>query len=164
MIAIPAKIESLPRIVSIYKNAVQAMNDNNIFQWDELYPDVSILKKDILAGDMLTGVENETIVSAVVLSKDFDAQYLNGKWSYLGENFIIIHRLCVDPAYQNRKIGTNTLLLAEALAKNNNIKSIRLDAFSQNPSALRLYENLGYKKAGRVSWRTGEFYLYEKMI
>jgi ribosomal protein S18 acetylase RimI-like enzyme len=42
------------------------------------------------------------------------------------------------------------------------VKAVRLDAFSLNPFALRLYERLGYEKTGEVTFRKGLFYLYEK--
>lgn len=46
----------------------------------------------------------------------------------------------------------------------NGIQAVRLDAFSLNPYALRLYERLGYRKTGEVTFRKGVFYLYEKEL
>ncbi|MCB2361714.1 nitroreductase family protein [Clostridium estertheticum] len=48
----------------------------------------------------------------------------------------------------------------------NNYSCIRLDAYSGNETALKLYENFGYKKVGQVyfSWRDIPFYCYEKNI
>lgn len=43
-------------------------------------------------------------------------------------------------------------------------ESVRLDVFSKNPYAIRLYENNSYEKRGNVCWRKGEFYLMEKKI
>lgn len=54
--------------------------------------------------------------------------------------------------------------LIESIIQSKGIETIRLDAFSQNPIALRMYENLGYKKVGEVNFRKGLFYLYEKKI
>ena len=42
--------------------------------------------------------------------------------------------------------------------------SVRLDAFSQNPYALRLYEHAGYCITGSADWRMGQFVLMEKML
>ena len=44
----PVKIDSLETIVGIYKNAIKNMETNNIYQWDEFYPDENCLKDDIL--------------------------------------------------------------------------------------------------------------------
>jgi RimJ/RimL family protein N-acetyltransferase len=39
--------------------------------------------------------------------------------------------------------------------------TIRLDAFSGNPAVVALFERLGYRRAGSVHFRKGEFYCYE---
>ena len=56
------------------------------------------------------------------------------------------------------------MLEAESIAKNNGIKAIRLDAFTENPVALSLYEKLGYSIAGYADWRKGRFALMEKKL
>ena len=44
------------------------------------------------------------------------------------------------------------------------LRAIRLDAFSLNPAALKLYESRGYERAGEIQFRKGLFYLYEKRL
>jgi ribosomal protein S18 acetylase RimI-like enzyme len=77
---------------------------------------------------------------------------------------MVLHRLCLNIKYQNKGFGTKIMLYIEDYLKNNGISSIRLDAFSKNPIALRLYNKLGYKKAGEANWRKGLFFLFEKII
>jgi ribosomal protein S18 acetylase RimI-like enzyme len=56
------------------------------------------------------------------------------------------------------------MLYIEDYLKSKNINSIRLDAFSKNLIALRLYNKLGFKKVGEVNFRKGLFILFEKVI
>lgn len=49
-------------------------------------------------------------------------------------------------------------------ASESDIESIRLDVFTQNPFALRLYEKTGYRKTGTADWRKGKFILMEKVL
>jgi ribosomal protein S18 acetylase RimI-like enzyme len=98
------------------------------------------------------------------LNKDFDNDYLNAKWQYKGTDFIVLHRLCVNLSFQNKGIGTKTMLMIEEYVKNKGIQSIRLDAFSKNPFALKMYAKLGYKKVGEANWRRGLFYIFEKIL
>ena len=42
--------------------------------------------------------------------------------------------------------------------------SIRLDVFTKNPRAVKLYENAGYSYAGDAYFRKGKFLLMEKLI
>ena len=54
--------------------------------------------------------------------------------------------------------------LIEDILRTRGIETIRLDAFSLNPIALKMYEKLGYQRVGEVTWRKGLFYLFEKKI
>lgn len=76
----------------------------------------------------------------------------------------MIHRLCVNPAFQKQGIAKKTLAYIESELRTEGIASIRLDAFSENPYALALYEHAGYQRVGHADWRKGRFYLYERII
>jgi len=160
----PVKIEELTSIIDIYKNAIKTMLNNNIFQWDEFYPDKEILENDINKKQLYKITLNNDIISTFAINKEYDMDYLDGKWEYNGNDFVILHRLCVNPKYQNKGFGTKTILRIEEYLKDNGIKSIRLDTFSKNPIALRLYGKLGYKKTGEANWRKGLFFLFEKIL
>lgn len=159
-----AELEDLNIIISIFRNAINAMNDNNINQWDEIYPTNTNLEQDILNKQMYVGIKDDEIVSAVVINNEFEEEYKNGNWRYENERFAVVHRLCVNPIHQNKKIGKDTMIKIEELLKIEGIQSIRLDAFSLNPYALQMYETLGYQKVGEVNWRKGLFYLLEKKL
>lgn len=159
-----AVFEDLGMIIEIFKNAIVAMNKNNIPQWDELYPNDRILEEDILKEQMYVGIIDDTIVSAAVVNSESDDEYKNGDWKYINGKFAVIHRLCVDPIYQNQKAGKKMMLEIEELLRKDGVQSIRLDAFSLNPYALKMYEMLGYQKVGQANWRKGLFYLFEKKL
>ncbi|MCY6354811.1 GNAT family N-acetyltransferase [Clostridium sp. ZS2-4] len=159
-----AELEDLNIIIEIFRNATNAMEDNNIHQWDEIYPTNTILEQDILKKQMYVGIKDDNIVSVVVVNNEFDDQYKNGNWEYHNERFVVLHRVCVNPIYQNQKIGKNTMVMIEDLLQKEEIQSIRLDAFSLNPYALKMYETLGYQKVGETNWRKGLFYLFEKKL
>lgn len=159
-----AELEDLNIIIEIFRNAINAMDDNNIHQWDEIYPTSTILEQDILKKQMYVGIKDDTIVSVVVVNNEFDDQYKNGNWQYDNKKFVVVHRVCVNPIYQNQKIGKNTMIMIEDLLQKEGIQSIRLDAFSLNPYALKMYETLGYQKVGETNWRKGLFYLFEKKL
>jgi ribosomal protein S18 acetylase RimI-like enzyme len=157
-------IEDLVDIVNLYKDAIKKMEENNIFQWDEIYPDENILKDDVIKGQMYGIKMNNEIVCVFVINNEFDEAYLNGKWEYNQDNYKVIHRVCVKSNYQNKGIGTKAMIKIEEYLKNNNTGSIRLDAFSKNPYSLKMYNKLGYKKVGEANWRKGLFYLLEKIL
>lgn len=159
-----AELKDLDAVINMFKSAISTMISNNIYQWDDVYPNSTILKQDILKKQMYIGTEDDVIVSAAVINDESDEQYQNGNWEFANESFAVIHRLCVNPLYQNKKYGKNTMIIIEDFLKNKGIQCVRLDAFSKNPYALKMYQALEYKKAGEANWRKGLFYLFEKKL
>jgi ribosomal protein S18 acetylase RimI-like enzyme len=164
MILRNATLEDFKSVINIFNDAVAVMNDNNIHQWDHLYPNEDILRNDILSNQMYLCEINDQIASVFVLNQDYDEEYKNGDWQYNGCSYYVIHRLCVNPVFQGKGVGSRTMLKIEKLLREKGIETIRLDAFSLNPAALRMYDKLGYKKVGKAVWRKGLFYLFEKRI
>lgn len=159
-----AVMEDLPFVSELFNKAVLGIIKEGIFQWDERYPTQEILKKDILNGEMYVLTKGKAVLSAVVLNESQDDQYTAGDWKYRQEKTAVIHRLCVNREYQHRGVGRETILSAEEVLKEKGYTSVRLDAFLENPYALRLYEKLGYSRRGEVMFRKGKFYLYEKKL
>ena len=159
-----AGYEDLDDIFQLVERAVKQMEQEEIFQWDNVYPAREDFRNDIGQNQLYIGVAYDKIAVVYVLNKQCDEQYGNGKWQYTGENYRVIHRLCVVPDYQNKGIARTTLIHIEKELKALGIKAIRLDAFCENPYALKLYANNGYRKTGTAHWRKGEFFLMEKQI
>jgi ribosomal protein S18 acetylase RimI-like enzyme len=159
---IPVAFEHLELVVSLYKGAAKKMEAENIFQWDDMYPDENILQADIAAGQMFAGVLPE-IVSLFVLNQECDAEYADAAWED-GNDFMVLHRFCVHADKQGAGIGKQTMRAIEKMLKSKGVRSLRLDTFSQNPRALNLYRSLGYKKTGEAQWRKGLFFLFEKLL
>ena len=159
-----ATMDDLGDIEQIYFDAVSNMIQNNIFQWDELYPTHQIIAQDILNKELYFGSVNGKTASAFVLNQSFDEAYQAGKWQYPEAAFYVLHRLCVAPAFQNSGVATMTMNYLESLLRDRKIECLRLDVFSHNPTAIRLYERLGYEKTGVVLFRKGSFFLMEKKL
>lgn len=159
-----ACLEDLPEICGLVQAATDNMIQQNIFQWDELYPKEEILREDICKKQLYIGVIDEQIAVIYVLNQEYDAEYKNGKWKYGDKEFCVIHRLCVNPFFQNKGVGRSTLQHIEKEVLMKGVHAIRLDAFTENPYALRLYRSLGYSEVGYVHWRKGRFCLMEKYL
>lgn len=157
--ATPNDIEE---IYSIVRTAIDAMERDNIFQWDDLYPAKEDFQEDGDKSQLYVGSVNGQIAVVYTLNQKCDKEYENGKWNYKDKPFYIIHRLCVNPIFQNRGIAKSTLLYIEKQLTEMGIHVIRLDVFSKNPFALRLYNSLGYSEVGYADWRKGKFFLMEK--
>lgn len=93
-------------------------------------------------------------------------EYKEINWHTEDKKVLVIHRLAVNYKYQNQGLGRQLLDLVESIAVENRYNSIRLDAYSGNPIALKIYEDRGYQKVGQLffPFREIPFYCYEKKL
>lgn len=158
------KSEDLDEICSLVKAAIANMDASGIHQWDELYPTREDLADDINKEQLLVGTVDDVIAVICVVNQECDVEYDNGKWQYPDDRYCVIHRLCVNPAFQHQGLARRTIEYAEKQIREDGFQSVRLDAFSENPWALKLYDSHGYKAVGFADWRKGRFYLMEKRL
>lgn len=159
-----ARETDIDKICSMVENAIKIMESQQIFQWDSLYPTKADFLEDIEKQQLFIGLAESDILVVYALNRNSDEQYQNGDWKYSASEYRVLHRLCVNPKYQNKGIARTTLLHIEKELKEMGVETIRLDVFGNNPFALSLYQNSGYKKVGYADWRKGRFLLMEKHL
>ena len=157
-----ATLYDLEEINSLITQAVDVLIKNGILQWDEIYPTEEDFRMDINNDQLYVGLADEQIAVVYALNQECEEEYQNGRWKYPDKPYYVVHRLCVHPDFQNQGIARHTLLHIEAELSKMNIHAIRLDAFSDNPFSLKLYDSLDYSRVGYADWRKGRFYLMEK--
>ncbi len=151
-------------VCNVVKSAIAKMEAERIFQWDEMYPTREDIAEDIRKNDLSIGLLGGDIAVIYTVNDECDEQYKYGAWKYPNCKYRILHRICVDPKYQNRGIANRTLKHIENELRELGIEALRLDVYSKNPYALSLYHNNGYEKVGIAQWRKGTFLLMEKRL
>lgn len=159
-----AKEDDINIICDLVASAIRNMENQNILQWDTIYPARDDFLEDIKKGELFVGLLNDEIAVIYTVNAECEEEYKNGNWKYPDSSFRVIHRLCVHPKFQNQSIAQNTLIHIETELQKQRVESIRLDAFSNNPFALKLYSNNGYEKVGFADFRKGKFFLMEKHL
>jgi len=159
-----AKMQDLEEVHQLFQAATNEMNRIGISQWDEIYPNKEVLQSDIEKNQMWIGKKQGEIAVVWVINQEMDEQYYACQWSCGEQECRVLHRLCVHPKFQNARVGSTALAYLENSLKDAGVKAVRLDAFSKNPYALRMYERAGYVRRGRAVFRKGEFALMEKIL
>lgn len=154
----------LPEIVELYQMGIADMIKKGIFQWDEIYPNTEVLEEDVKRNEMYLLIKEEKIAACVVINEDQDESYLTGSWSYTEGKVAVIHRLCVHPGNQSQGNGRHIMELAQEMITSMGYHQIRMDTFMANSNARHLYEKLGYRYTGEVTFRKGQFCLMEKEV
>ncbi len=144
-----AKTFHLIEALNIYKSCIPGMNKNGLYNWNTAYPDASEVESDIVKGELFLYQHYFTSIGVVCLNTVEPEGYNEIEWKYQGPS-LIVHRMAVHPVWRNMKIAEKLMVFAYEYAKKKHFNSIRLDAITRNPSALRLYEKCGYESAGNL--------------
>ncbi|MCT4687247.1 GNAT family N-acetyltransferase [Vallitalea sp.] len=163
---VKAKIDDIVDIMKLINDCVNNMRANNIFQWDEHYPNQEIMLKDIEDSNLYVMKDDNSYFGIVTINEEQDKEYKTVDWKSESTGILVVHRLAVSPLGQGKGIGRSLMLFAEDLVRQKNYKSVRLDTYSGNPIALSFYKRLGYEKVGEVYFTGRElaYYCYEKII
>jgi ribosomal protein S18 acetylase RimI-like enzyme len=174
-LAAPADLDDL---AALLRDCVNEMQSRGLDQWDEQYPNRSTLQADVeagtlylaaaetLAADGATAVRTDrrTIIGAFTMNQHQDPEYADVSWQILEVPVAVVHRLMVHPTAQRTGLGRFLMGFAERRARRLGFRVIRLDTLPANTRALALYRSLGYREAGRVTFRRGIFACFEKPL
>jgi GNAT superfamily N-acetyltransferase len=152
-------------LCNLLQDCIENMRAHGIDQWDDVYPSRGTLATDIQSGTAyVAALFNADLAGFLVLNDYQDPEYADVAWSINGVPIAVVHRLMVHPAHQQQGLARFLMRFAEERAMILGYGAIRLDAFSANPRALRLYQGLGYRDAGGVTFRKGAFRCFEKTL
>ena len=158
-----ATVLDLNSIMQITKACAKHMINQQIYQWNEHYPNRNAFENDVQRGELYVYVQNNICIGCIVITTIKDVEYVPIEWLTKDKN-IYIHRLAVHPKYQGKGIAQHMMTFAENYAKINGYSSVRLDTFSQNKRNQKFYETRGYKRLGNIYFPKQSkhpFYCYE---
>ena len=159
-----AALSDLEAVMALVSAAIDNMELHGIRQWDSVYPSRSDFQRDIEAGNLTLGVAGGQLCVIYALNQECDDAYAKAQWQYQGDRFAVLHRLCVAPEMQGQGIAKAALCHLEKTLRAEGCCAVRLDVFTENPFALRLYAHHGYRQTGTADWRKGRFLLMEKLL
>jgi len=142
------------------------MEIENIFQWTDNYPSFDIIATDISNKELYELYDEEEILGVICINTTQEPEYKTIDWLNKAGNPLIIHRLAINPLFQNKGLAKKLITFAEEYATEKGFDSIRLDAYSGNEKAISLYERLDYIERGKVNFsgRDLPFICYEKIL
>lgn len=158
-----AKNADLDGIMTCYSKCIAKMHRQNIFQWDEDYPNREIIKKDIELSQLFIVKELDEVLAVVCLNDEQHPTYKSIKWSF-GSNALVVHRLAVNPDTQGKGLAKKLMIFSEKKALELGYEGIRLDTFVENEIAIDFYLKLGYKKLDLVSFKNRTYFCFDKKI
>ena len=163
-----ANIHDLNHVMKIIKECTKHMISNNIFQWNDKYPNMETFRQDIINGYLYVLMSSvKEIIGCVSITYEMDDFYRKIDWISPTAKNIYVHRLAVHPNHQGQGHAKKIMKFIENEGIKNMCESIRLDTFSMNKKNNALYNKIGYKKLGHIYFRDQSempFNCYEKPL
>jgi len=167
MLLRPATVADLPAILALVRRVVPLMQAAGNQQWTTDYPNAAVFGEDISRGHLwLAEREGHVAAVAALTHNHQDPEYAQADWDF-AEPALVVHRLAVDPAQQGHGLAAALLQQAEILARQQGLRTLRVDTNSENAATQRLFPKLGYRFAGEITlaFRPGlQFFCYEKWL
>jgi len=157
--------EDLPAIWGILKGAIQRRKEDGSNQWQDGYPNPTVIGNDIEKGSGYVLTNSDEIIGycSILINQEPAYADIQGKWLTEGD-FIVYHRVAVSAAHLGKGYAKQLLQHIETYARENKILSIRADTNFDNPGMLKLFEKLGYVYCGEVFFRGSARRAYEKVV
>jgi ribosomal protein S18 acetylase RimI-like enzyme len=139
----------IDQVMALVHKVVPMMRASGNLQWDEEDRNVPVFEKDVqLCQLWVANIEGE-IAGFAAITTDQEPEYADVGWD-IDELSIVVHRLAVDPAFQSKGIAAALILQAETVARERDVKVLRVDTNAQNQATQRLFPKLGYALAGEI--------------
>lgn len=163
-----AQQSHLPRIHKIIMDAQAFLKRQGIDQWQNGYPDTTLLEKDIQVKQSYLWINADSeILATLVIRMDEEPTYqkIEGKWLTQNPNYGVIHRLAVNTDIRQKGCAQNVIKAAEELCKLHKKISMRIDTHKQNKIMQHILKKGGYTYCGIIYVEDGSpRYAYEKIL
>ena len=160
--AITADAESIWQIL---QDAIQRRKADGSNQWQDGYPNPAVVNADIEKEAGYVLLEENKIIGYVSIMINDEPEYarLQGEWLTNGD-FVLFHRVAIAASHLGKGLAQELFYRIEDFAKENGIQSIKADTNFDNYAMLRIFEKLGYKYCGQVTFRGSPRKAFEKVI
>jgi ribosomal protein S18 acetylase RimI-like enzyme len=158
--------EDLGALMALLRRVVPLMRAAGNLQWDENYPNETVLQRDIDLKQLWIAEIGPDIAGFAAVTMDQEPDYAQVGWD-INEAAIVVHRLAVDPSFRGAGVASSLMRQAEHIAVERAVFAVRVDTNTQNEATQRLFPKLGYQLAGEISLQFRpdlRFFCYERRL
>lgn len=136
-------------IVTVLADCQRDLLGRGICQWPKAFPDPNEVAGGVAEGRTYVLLDQDSVRAVVTLSPFMPEMARHVQW-LTDKPFLRVCRLAVHPRLQRHGFGRSLMCFAEQVARERQIVSLRLGAYSQHPEAIAFYERLGYQRVGEA--------------
>ena len=153
-------------IWQVIEEAKELMALSGRSQWNDKYPNQSIIRQDILSHNAFVLARDGEVAAYGVVVKNGEPHYEHlkiGKWTKTGD-YYVIHRLAVGKHFRGCGIASFFFHCVEQLCRQTGVASIRVDTNYDNREMLAVLKKCGFSYCGIVDYPVnGEREVFEKV-
>ena len=160
-----ATLSEINPIWDILQQAIIRRKNDGSNQWQDGYPNLEVVKKDIEKESGYVLTEGEKIIGyiAVLINDEPAYEKIEGEW-LTNDDFVLFHRVAIAENYLGKGLAKMMINYIEDFALKNKINSIKADTNFDNFAMLNIFEKLGYNYCGQVYLRGNPRKAFEKVL
>ncbi len=144
-----AKIEEFDEVQKFYYDVIDAMADAKFKpKWEkDIYPSRDLLFNSIKNSELFYAGECSGIQACMIVNHEYNEEYRWAEWSVdaADDELLVIHTLGVHPKFAGQGIATKMVHEVIEMAKDQKLKTIRLDVLDGNIPAECVYIDSGFQ-------------------
>jgi len=160
-----AKITEKNLIWNILQQGIERRKKDGSNQWQDGYPNLDVVKKDIDNGVGFVLTDNENIVgyTAILINDEPEYEKIEGTW-LSNSDYVVFHRVAISENYLGKGLAKLIMKNIEKYTLNKKIYSIKADTNFDNIAMLKIFKNFDYSYCGEVYFRGQPRQAYEKIL
>lgn len=160
-----ADISDIPEIWTILENAILRRKNDGSNQWQDGYPNLEVVKKDIENGYGYVLTEGKKTIGycAILINDEPEYEKIEGNW-LTDSDFVVFHRVAISENYLGQNLSKKIIDYIEDFARKNKILSLKADTNHDNFAMLKIFEKSGFTFCGIVHFRGSPRRAYEKVL
>lgn len=156
----------IPAIMAIIAQAQTYFKQQGIDQWQDGYPNTSVIQNDIRNNNSYVLLNGKQVVATAMISFDGEPTYsdIDGAW-LTDYPYAVIHRVAVRTELKGQNLAATFIELTAKMCLQKSIPCIRIDTHRENLPMQRVAQKNGFTYCGVIRLASGADRLaYEKRL
>lgn len=160
----PARMDDVELCGEIIDEGRRFQREQGFVQWTEQYPNLDVIRRDILSGTGYVFKADGEIAGYVSIDFSGEPAYdrIDGAW-HADLPYAVIHRLAFRSKFQGTGLAGTAFAQIEQLCLEKNVPYIRLNTDFPNRRMQHILEKNHYVKCGVILFQ-GEKLAYDKLL
>lgn len=159
-----ANINELNECYAILNSGRNFQREQGFIQWDDEYPTLDLVKKDIEKHIGYVFKINDKIAAYMAITFDIEPAYneIDGVWRR-NEKYCVVHRMAIHSDFRNQGLTTKIFKSVEELSKEKDVYYIRIDTDFPNKRMQHVFIKNGFEECGVINFK-GPKKAYDKIL